>query len=234
MRVRWRLVGSIRAVNQLMKIIEQGHCGGSEQKEGKWPWRHSIGKTPELPLCSRECWKQTRSHPEWETALRRSRPSPDGPGPVPRGTPWAMPPLRCQGQPGAWWVLTRPRPVAKTARHSKTLLLRPKSVVNRGSRCPRSSLLPGKELADAYLCDRREQHQRGLHTHRHHLCTRRLVPGRHRPSISEKERKFISRSSGEGGEWRNRKTCKWREWERKRATEGWGERNRQQARVKER
>lgn len=83
-----------------MKIIEQGHCGGSEQKEGKWPWRHSIGKTPELPLCSRERWKQTRSHPEWETALRHSRPSPDGPGPVPRGTPWAMPPLRCRGAAG--------------------------------------------------------------------------------------------------------------------------------------
>lgn len=35
MRVRWRLVGSIRAVNQLMKIIEQGHGGGKRTEGGR-------------------------------------------------------------------------------------------------------------------------------------------------------------------------------------------------------
>lgn len=56
-----------------MKIIEQGHCGGSEQKEGKWPWRQNIGKTTELTKCAHVSAKNSRAHiPSerqlWETA----------------------------------------------------------------------------------------------------------------------------------------------------------------------
>lgn len=45
-----------------MKIIEQGHCGGSEQKEGKWPWRHNIGKTTELTKCAHVSAKNRHAH----------------------------------------------------------------------------------------------------------------------------------------------------------------------------
>lgn len=109
--------------------------------------------------CSRERWKQTCSLPKWKTALRAAATG------VRRLTAQGFCPevypeqCLCSDVEGASEglmniLLMRPRPVAKISSHLKRLLLRPKFVVNRGSRSPNSSLLPGKEILDSYLYDR--------------------------------------------------------------------------------
>lgn len=142
-----------------MKIIEQGHCGGSEQKEGKWPWRHNAGETTGLPQRAHVSAENRHARFPSERQLRAAATG------VRRLTAQGFCPevypeqCLCSDVEGASEglmniLLMRPRPVAKISSHLKRLLLRPRFVVNRGSRSPNSSLLPGKEIFDSYLYDR--------------------------------------------------------------------------------
>lgn len=154
MRVRERLVGSIRAVNQLMKIIEQGHCGGSEQKEGKWPWRHNIGKTTELTECAHVRAKSRHAHipserqrgeADWSLWLQRRK-----------GWQHRAFAQRCTLNNAFAWLwrteagclmnvwLMCPTPVAKVL-VLKALLSRLKSVVNGGPNEPTQPPSSGRE-----------------------------------------------------------------------------------------
>lgn len=153
-----------------MKIIEQGHCGGSEQKEGKWPWRHNIGKTTELTKCAHVSAKNRHAHIPSERQL------------------WETQPLESAQLLKAWgwqhrafaqrytlnnasaqtWrgeaecllniLFMCPRPVAKIASNLETLLSRPKFVINRGQKSTNSPLIPGEKILYSYLYVRnREQ-----------------------------------------------------------------------------
>lgn len=149
-----------------MKIIEQGHCGEREQKEGKWPWRHNIGKTTELTKRAHVSAKNRHAHIPSERRLRETR---------------ALEPLLFQGLKG-WQrrvltqrytlnnafsqtgrraaeclmniLLTCQRPVAKISSNLKTLLSTSKFGVNRGQKSANSPLLQGEKILDFYLYDR--------------------------------------------------------------------------------
>lgn len=108
MRVRWRLVGSIRAVNQLMKIIEQGHGGGKRTEGGKMtmetrqretartdcPWSHGHEKQTSPPPPRRGMWRHSARTP----SLLGSRV--DSSLLLPKGIPQTMPLPARGGQTG--------------------------------------------------------------------------------------------------------------------------------------
>ena len=96
-------------------------------------------------------------------------------------------------------LLTSPRPVAKISSHLKILLLRPKFVVNRGSRSPKGPFLQERKYQiPTCVTDverKTEQHQKGLLKGSAHTITtahRLLAPGRHPPFISTRKKECIS------------------------------------------
>ena len=209
-----------------MKIIEQGHCGGSEQKEGKWPWRHNIGKTTELPQCAHVSATSRHAHIPSERQLWETQPpesGADGTGLLPEGIPWTMPLLTCGG--GIWrpdeYFINESKACGQDFESFKDTVIETKICGKQRLEESKRSLLAGKEIPDSYLCDRRGAQNwatpegvfKRLRTHNHH-CTP-IAGTRQAPTVyqHEKERmhKLILRG---GGEWRNRKMYKWKEWER--------------------
>lgn len=177
-------------------------------------------------VCSRERYKQTCSHPKWETALRDAATGVRGltaQGFCPKVYPEQCLCSEVEGASEGLMniLLMRPRPVARISSHLKTLLLRPKFVVNRGSRSPKGPFFQERKYQiPTCMTDverKTEQHQKGLlKGSAHTLSPLQTFAGTSQaPTVyqHEKERmhKLILRG---GGEWRNRKMYKWKEWER--------------------
>ena len=193
-----------------MKIIEQGHCGGSEQKEGKWPWRHNIGKTTELPQCAHVSATSRHAHIPSERQLWETQPlesGADGTGLLPEGIPWTMPLLTCGG--GIWrpdeYFINESKACGQDFESFKDTVIETKICGKQRLEESKRSLLAGKEIPDSYLCDRRgaqnwatpEGAFKRLCTHNHH-CTPIAGTSRHPPFISTRKNDCISWSLGEG------------------------------------
>lgn len=136
-----------------MKIIEQGHCGGSEQKEGKWPWRHNIGKTTELTKCAHVSAKNRHAHiPSerqlWETVTEVSV-TPKAQRLAVRGFCPKVHPEQCLScdmeekgvMPGEYLI----NGLETCGQDLETLLSRPKFVINVGQMNTSSPLIQGEK-----------------------------------------------------------------------------------------
>lgn len=219
-----------------MKIIEQGHCGGSEQKEGKWPWRHNIGKTTELTQHAHVSTKNRHAHIPSERQLWETQPlesvllqrlQADSTGLLPKGIPWTMPLLRHGGdsQVPDEYFINVPQTCGQDFESCKDLIIQTKICGKsrpKEYKQPSSSwrgnirFLPVWQRWRTKLSDTRRGFRKLSKYPLYHHCTP-YAGTRQAPAIYQhKKERIHNLILRGGGEWRNRKLYKWEEWERER------------------